>query len=350
MHSITGNFFSVKRFPFPVIFLVLSNISLNLNTAFSQDCTLVREKITFGSGTNPGPKIPGMLFKFGDEPDCPGDRSYKTVSSINGSCFKVDGGPAWHEVAQDHSGISNGYMANINSPKKGEPVYEMQFNNLCTDSNYTAEMFVMNIKKDLLRGVWPSPIIEIYDCTGINLIAKSELKPVPPTEVPTWKRREVAFNSGNCTSVKIVIKEFGDAAELNGGDYVLDDIALIGSRSVIPPGAEYPPFPIDSSIVDTIIPPPVSPPLENKTYIPNAFSPNGDGINDTWNLSALNLYNTVSVSVFNRYGKPVFRSNGSQNNWDGTSNGRTLPVGVYYYVIDISEEKKKLSGWLMLVQ
>jgi gliding motility-associated-like protein len=68
--------------------------------------------------------------------------------------------------------------------------------------------------------------------------------------------------------------------------------------------------------------------------VPNAFSPNHDGINDTWQIPALSAYPDAVVSVFNRYGKAVFTSKGNYSAWNGTYNNSELPIGTYYYVID----------------
>lgn len=67
----------------------------------------------------------------------------------------------------------------------------------------------------------------------------------------------------------------------------------------------------------------------------DAFTPNGDGMNDKWlvtnngGLCATNVY----VKVFNRYGNEVYVNNNYQNNWDGTYNGKPIPDGTYYYAI-----------------
>jgi gliding motility-associated-like protein len=78
--------------------------------------------------------------------------------------------------------------------------------------------------------------------------------------------------------------------------------------------------------------------------VPNAFSPNGDGINDTWVITNLSVYPGATVDVFNRYGQPVFHSENSNKAWDGTYNGRLLPVGTYYYIIDLKNNEKKKAG------
>ncbi len=73
--------------------------------------------------------------------------------------------------------------------------------------------------------------------------------------------------------------------------------------------------------------------------IPNSFSPNGDGVNDKWRLTHIEDYPYSSVEVFNRYGQKVFSAyggNGAQ--WDGTNKGKPLPVGTYYYIINLKDK------------
>lgn len=78
--------------------------------------------------------------------------------------------------------------------------------------------------------------------------------------------------------------------------------------------------------------------------ITNAFTPNGDGINDTWDIKNLNLYSQCTVEVLNRYGEKIFYNNGYAKPWDGTFNGRQLPVGTYYYIIKLKPGAKALTG------
>ncbi|GAA0525299.1 PKD domain-containing protein [Chitinophaga japonensis] len=80
--------------------------------------------------------------------------------------------------------------------------------------------------------------------------------------------------------------------------------------------------------------------------VPNAFSPNGDGINDTWSITNLAAYQRSLVEVFNRYGKRVFYSRGYATPWDGGG----LPVGVYYYVIDLGNGSEKIAGYVTILK
>lgn len=73
--------------------------------------------------------------------------------------------------------------------------------------------------------------------------------------------------------------------------------------------------------------------------IPNAFSPNGDGINDVWKIDYLSKYPNAIINVFNRWGQLIFSARGTSDYWDGTWNGKPVPVGPYLYVIDLRDDK-----------
>lgn len=84
--------------------------------------------------------------------------------------------------------------------------------------------------------------------------------------------------------------------------------------------------------------------------VPNAFSPNGDGINDTWVITHLTDYQGNVVEVFNRYGQRVHHSTGYGTPWDGKVNGNPLPVGVYYYIIDLKNGFGKITGSITILK
>ncbi|GAC1310936.1 MAG: hypothetical protein NVSMB24_29240 [Mucilaginibacter sp.] len=84
--------------------------------------------------------------------------------------------------------------------------------------------------------------------------------------------------------------------------------------------------------------------------IPNTFTPNGDGINDTWNILYLNTYSGNTVQIFDRYGKKVFSSVGYSVPWDGTYNGAVLPSGTFYYVIDPKNGRKVMAGSVTIIR
>jgi gliding motility-associated-like protein len=81
----------------------------------------------------------------------------------------------------------------------------------------------------------------------------------------------------------------------------------------------------------------------------NAFSPNGDGVNDQWMLPGLDADTTALVQVYNRYGKLVFQSVAYPKAWDGYFQGALLPQGIYYYKISGRAGKQLLSGAVTLI-
>ncbi|MXV17891.1 gliding motility-associated C-terminal domain-containing protein [Hufsiella ginkgonis] len=84
--------------------------------------------------------------------------------------------------------------------------------------------------------------------------------------------------------------------------------------------------------------------------VPNAFTPNGDGINDTWNIKYLADYPGATVEVFNRYGEKVFSQKGYAAGWDGKTNGYFPVNGTYYYIIDPKNGRKPIYGSVAIIR
>ena len=82
---------------------------------------------------------------------------------------------------------------------------------------------------------------------------------------------------------------------------------------------------------------------------PNTFTPNGDGINDRWDISDLKDYPNAIVEVYNAEGQLLFRSIGYPTPWDGKFNGKILPFGTYYFVIDPKSGRKKIVGYVTII-
>nr|WP_299342457.1 gliding motility-associated C-terminal domain-containing protein [Allomuricauda sp.] len=87
----------------------------------------------------------------------------------------------------------------------------------------------------------------------------------------------------------------------------------------------------------------------------NEFSPNGDGVNETFTIDCISRYPNNVLSVYNRWGTIVFEQRSYNNDWDGTSNGRAvvqkgqqLPVGTYYYVLDLGDGSSPRTDWLYI--
>ena len=76
---------------------------------------------------------------------------------------------------------------------------------------------------------------------------------------------------------------------------------------------------------------------------PTVFSPQGDGINDTWHLQNIELYPQAQINIFNMWGTTVFQSTGYNEEWEGTyTNGNSLPIGTYYYIISLNNSNNTI--------
>jgi gliding motility-associated-like protein len=84
--------------------------------------------------------------------------------------------------------------------------------------------------------------------------------------------------------------------------------------------------------------------------IPNIFSPNGDGIHDTWVINYLDTYPGCTVEIFNRYGQKIFASTGYGKPWEGTVNGKPVPVGTYYYIVNPKNGRGIMTGYVDVIR
>ena len=130
-----------------------------------------------------------------------------------------------------------------------------------------------------------------------------------------------------------------EATVLFGGDY-MNRVFIISSR------------PIDSDTTNNESQVSVEP---SCLTIYNEFTPNGDGLNDTFRIDCIEYYPNNTLEVFNRYGSPVYKTSRYANDWDGTANvdgvvrrNEKLPVGTYFYVLEI--DGKAQTGWLYIMR
>jgi gliding motility-associated-like protein len=91
---------------------------------------------------------------------------------------------------------------------------------------------------------------------------------------------------------------------------------------------------------------------EAPVFIPNAFTPNGDGVNDVFYIPEANL-SSFQFTVFDRWGNQVYQTNNPNFRWDGQSKGRGVPTGIYVFVLDAKNSKNarvKRSGTISVVR
>ena len=131
----------------------------------------------------------------------------------------------------------------------------------------------------------------------------------------------------------------------NAGEAMVETAS--GSTVELTQGFEQPPYardtsltPIDTNGVDLVA--------------TNAFSPDGDGVNDTWIVEQLTVWNNNKVVIMNRWGDKIWEADNYDNTtvaWDGTnSSGSPVTAGTYFYVITIANRARSYSGWVQITK
>lgn len=88
----------------------------------------------------------------------------------------------------------------------------------------------------------------------------------------------------------------------------------------------------------------------SKIFIPSAFTPNNDGLNDYWGIKGLELHPNCTISIFNRYGEGIYQSAGYNTQWRGTDRKGKLLNGTFVYSIDLKNGSKILMGNVSIIR
>ena len=88
---------------------------------------------------------------------------------------------------------------------------------------------------------------------------------------------------------------------------------------------------------------------EDCIKIPNAFTPNGDGINDTWIIENIDMFPSAYIHVYNRWGQQIFEAKGLDDPWDGTYNGKFVPAGTYIYIVNLYDGTDARTGFVTVI-
>jgi gliding motility-associated-like protein len=84
--------------------------------------------------------------------------------------------------------------------------------------------------------------------------------------------------------------------------------------------------------------------------IPDAFSPNGDGSNDYWEIVGIEQYSGAEIEIYNRWGQLIFESVGYDDMWDGTYNGNDVPHGSYVFILKLGEGFDPVNGIVTVIR
>jgi gliding motility-associated-like protein len=89
---------------------------------------------------------------------------------------------------------------------------------------------------------------------------------------------------------------------------------------------------------------------EIELVVPSGFTPDNSPPNDTWEIIGIEQYPDCQVDIYNKWGNKIFSSKGYNEFWDGTYNGKPLPVSTYYYVIVLNDGSTPLKGTITIIK
>jgi gliding motility-associated-like protein len=207
------------------------------------------------------------------------------------------------------------------------------------------------------------PINHIYNTAGTYTISLVVADAAGCSSLPATQTLNInptpAVNAGPDKYIKSGGSATLDATINNPANYnflwtpsfYLDNPAILNPVSTPDSTITYTIQAIDKSTncigTDNVI---ISPVYE--LFIPSAFTPNNDGKNDKWIIPGLAIYPEARVMVFNRWGEKIFETKSYQNNpWSGIYKGIMQPHDVYVYIIQLTDDKKKIiKGTVTIIQ
>jgi len=211
----------------------------------------------------------------------------------------------------------------------GNPSYNYTWSNASNFSSIS----------NLAPGIYDAIVTDTKNCTAVDTVTITEPKAI------TIDFETTIVSCKDQSDGKILLLPFGGNGDytflwntgqtdnpltnLAGGTYSLVATDILGCEG-------------DTSIDVTINP-------RRCLDIPNAFTPNGDGINDTWMIDNIDLFDDAAINVYNEWGKIIF--NGDRYSlWNGTFNGRELPSGTYYYIITVLSGTEPYTGSVTILK
>ncbi|PKQ65548.1 hypothetical protein BZG02_00655 [Labilibaculum filiforme] len=199
-----------------------------------------------------------------------------------------------------------------------------------------------DIASDLAIGTYDVKVIDEHGCSDV---ASVELVQPDDLVIKVEASRPTTIDA-NDGSIRI---------DVTGGvlDYTLNwedqDLNLYSGSSIEDLGRgtyhligyDYNKCPIDSTIVLEYL-------YENRIKIPKAFTPNNDSYNDYWELERIEFVQNLKIVIYDRWGKTVYKFSGTGNQyrgdpWTGADGSTNLPIGSYYYAVELDDEKPILG-------
>ncbi|MFT6997996.1 MAG: gliding motility-associated-like protein [Cryomorphaceae bacterium] len=272
-------------------------------------------------------------------------------------------------------------QANISSLSQGEFIVTVTDGNDCefSDTTNVDVLFTLNVNAGLDTAICPSnlPVTlngelaggdEFYWTLNGDTVSSDGQVIIDETFEGITELILIGSN-GTCSETDTMTVEILESPEVDAGEDLrvfIEEVFSIGGDPTSPDEVTYLWIPNPMSVFDSTSSNPAGFLLESEDFvvtvtdvngcqstdtvfvevlpdldITSGFTPNGDGVNDSWIIDNIELFPSMVVHVFNRWGVEVFESQGYNANiaWDGTYEGSFLPSGTYYFTIELNDAR-----------
>lgn len=200
---------------------------------------------------------------------------------------------------------------------------------IANNPNFTATIDIDNIKLSEEPTLPAKAIVSVQNVDPVEVPIKTAFN-----RLPFPKQVEVTYDDGTKEMIGIRFSEVDKYNMYLSGTYnVLG--TLVPKRGGINPNQVK---------VNTTVT------TRNAINLTNSFSPNGDGVNDTWVIPELNSYRQVLVEVFDRDGNTLFSNSDPSVGWDGRNRNGEIISGSYFYIITVRDLSLVKKGVLTVIK
>jgi gliding motility-associated-like protein len=246
---------------------------------------------------------------------CPEAGQYLLVDQLLNRCYGV-----WHLLPEDHTiGDVNGSMLIVNSSAVPGAFYQQTLAGLCSGTTYEFSVWAINLVK---TGTCPNPLvpnltIRIETETG-QVLSRVDIGLIADTDTPIWQRFSATFTTPNADEPVLVKLINQQGEEGCGNDMAIDDIQLLRC-TVCPPAP---------------------------AFVPEAFSPNNDAVNDKLAIFVRGAVN-LRTHIYDRWGTLVFNGINPTDQWDGSYRGVPCVTGYYTWEVayDVANSTRSTSTY-----
>lgn len=195
------------------------------------------------------------------------------------------------------------------------------------------------------------PATEYLVLVGNNDVPLSNLPTFSVSTSGMWVNLDVCCNQEIIQGEEAVVTALGSDTPLTWSSDTDYPLVESGNQITVAP-LETTIVNVQGEVAGCVLSNEVTVSVIQPVFAFNLFTPNGDGVNDVFEIANIEKYENSIVTIFDRWGQMLYKSIGYTKPWDGTNNGKKIPAGTYYYVIELNSLKvdiPPISGYTTIV-